>query len=1303
MTVLGVDVEIEVAPGTTLSAVRARCEEVTGPWPADWGSAWELDGEPLAGAVVGMPPLLAGTVLPPTPGPDPVPVGGLELSVVAGPRVGARFHLPPGSHVLGRKGAVAVADPSVSRAHARFDVGPGGSTVRDLGSLNGTALLRAGGRTAVRGPVDLPPGTLVAVGDTVLRTGPVPVAAAVVRPDADGHLLLNRPPRLLGTAPPQRWDWPVPEPAPPAPGLPVLALVVPLAVAGVLAVLWSPFSLLLGLASPVVAGGQWWTQRRRHRDLLRQRSADLTARRARTGAEVGRALRREHATRSDRHPDAATLLAAARRPGDRLFARSPGDPDHLTVRVGLGDRPATGSAVDGADDGAVEGEGAPSTLLRDVPVVVDLREGPVGLCGPGPDVAGCARWLLAQLAAHQSPSEVLLVTGPDAEWAGWLPHHRPAVDGDVLAGPVAHVRARRGRRERPGGEPDVVVLLDPVGWWREDPRLAEVLTDGPALGVHTLCLGALVADLPTECRTVVDLAAGEVRSAQGGVPVRADLVEERWAEAFARALAPLRDAAGGTAGAVPGDVRLLDLVGPCAPEDLRERWRTPVAGLPAVLGADAHGPVGVDLVADGPHALLAGTTGSGKSVLLATLVTSLALAVPPEGLQFVLVDYKGGAAFGECVRLPHVAGLVTDLDDRLAGRVLRSLRAEVSRRERVLAAAGAADVRDLPPGTLPRLVVVVDEFRVLVQEVPEFVEGLVRLASVGRSLGVHLVLATQRPAGVVSPEVRANTDLRIALRVQERADAEDVVGDPRPAGFSVPGRAVLRRGGCQGPALEFQTARTRGAGAVDGPRVRPVGADPDRGEVDDLPALVDAVRAAARERPLPAVPWLPPLPDVVPAAACRAQRGLAWGLLDVPDRQRREVAVWDLDAGQHLLVAGGVRSGRTTLLRRLVVEAGHRGGGEVHVLDAGGGLRDLAGTGTTGSVVALAEVWRAGRLVERLQAEVDRRRSVGRWSGPVVLVVDGWEAWSAALTAADPAVGADGLLRLLREGSGVGVRVVVAGDRQALTGAVAGAVGSVVLLRTADRADAALVGLRPADLPRAAPAGRGVLVVDGCGQEVQVALPGVPAAGTPGGARLGVAALPARVDVDVEVAGSDLEAGGEGLLLGRGGDGGGPVRVDPSPVLLVCGPAGSGRTQALRTLAAGVADPVWARAADAGALAAALAAGRLVLVDDVSRPLPAGVEDLLVDVLRGGGPSRLVVAGDGAEIAGGFRGLGALARAAARTAVLLGRDGRVPAEVLARRPVVAPGPGPGAGFVVRDGVWTSVRVGVPGPAVTVER
>jgi S-DNA-T family DNA segregation ATPase FtsK/SpoIIIE len=1283
MTVLGVDVLVEVPAGTTVAAAREQFEEVTGPWPPDWEEAWNLP----AATVLGFPPLLEGACWPPTPA-DRAGTGGLELLVAAGPDSGERFTLPPGTHVVGRAtAAVAVGDPAVSRRHAELRVDPEvGTTVRDLASLNGTRLLRTGDDSApwaVEFP--LAPGASFAVGDTVLRRGPVPVAAAVVHPDGEGHVLVNRPPRLLADPAPRTWSWPAPVPEAEEPGPPWLGLFVPLAVAVVLALVWTPLSLLLGLASPVVAGGQWWTQRRRHRRAAQRVASDLAQARAAVRAEHAAALVRETAERRTRHPGADEVLAEVLGRGERVFRRSPGDADHLTVRVGFGRCAATTATV---RDGA-----GPDSLLDDVPVLVDLAAGAVGVAGPGERVAAAVRWWLAQLAAWQSPADVRLVTGPEWEWAHWLPHHGgPAADGDLLAGPLAELRARTSGTTVPA----VVVVLDPVVWWHADPRLAELLTDGPAVGVHTVCVGAQRADLPPACRTVVDLGATEpaVRTAGTDQPVRPDGVGEDWALQLARAAAPLRDAGTPATGALPDDVHLLDLTGRPGPDALQRTWDAPPAGLPAVVGADAAGAVVVDLVRDGPHTLLAGTTGAGKSVLLTTLVLALALGSGPERLQFVLVDYKGGAAFGGCVGLPHVAGLVTDLDDQLATRVLRSLRAEVTRRERVLAAAGASDVAALPPGTLARLVVVVDEFRVLAQEVPDFVDGLVRLAAVGRSLGVHLVLATQRPAGVVSPEIRANTDLRLALRVQDRADAEDVVGDPRPAAFTVPGRALLRSG--SSGARPFQVARLRGparAGvAVEAVDLLAPAAGP-RDEVDDLPGLVATVRAAAEGRPRPPAPWLPPLPAVLdPGAAPRGDsRGLVWGLADRPDRQDRAVAAWDLDAGSHLLVVGGVRSGRTTLLRRLVVEAGHRDDVEVHVLDAGGGLRDLAGTGGTGSVVGRDEVWRAGRLLERLQAEVDARRAGGAAPpGLLLLVVDGWEAWSGALTAADPVAAVDPLLRLLREGSSTGVRVVVAGDRQSLTGAAAASAGQVVLLRTADRGDAALLGVRPADVPRTAPPGRGLLVVDGRATEVQVALPRPPAPGRP--ARLAVAPLPRRCPLP----------DADGLVLGRGGDDAGPVTVLVDPVLLVAGPPGSGRTTALRALAAREPGSVWARDTDVAGVRAALTAGRLVLVDDVCRPLPDGVEDVVVAALQAGGAARVAVAGEGQELTGSFRGLGALARGLQRTTVLLGRADHVPAEVVGRRPVAAPGRGPGAGFVVRDGVWTSVRVGVPGcPTVVV--
>src|SRR5664280_369790 len=211
----------------------------------------------------------------------------------------------------------------------------------------------------------------------------------------------------------------------------------------------------------------------------------------------------------------------------------------------------------------------------------------------------------------------------------------------------------------------------------------------------------------------------------------------------------------------------------------------------------------VDLAADGPHMLVAGTTGSGKSELLRSMVASLVAGNRPDQLSLLLIDYKGGAAFGPCVALPHTVGVVTDLDAAETERALTSLHAELRRRERLLRAAGVTDSdayrravpeRDL--ATLPRLVIIVDEFATLSKELPDLVDGLVGVAQRGRSLGVHLVLATQRPEGVVRADIRANTNLRVCLAVTRAAESLDVLETPAAATIprGIPGRAFLRAG-----------------------------------------------------------------------------------------------------------------------------------------------------------------------------------------------------------------------------------------------------------------------------------------------------------------------------------------------------------------------------------------------------------------------------------------------------------------------------------------------------------------------------
>ena len=267
------------------------------------------------------------------------------------------------------------------------------------------------------------------------------------------------------------------------------------------------------------------------------------------------------------------------------------------------------------------------------------------------------------------------------------------------------------------------------------------------------------------------------------------------------------------------------------PLGIAGRWRAGGRSTLAVIGESYDGPFGIDISKDGPHALIAGTTGSGKSELLQTIVASLAVANRPDEMTFVLIDYKGGSAFAECARLPHTVGMVTDLDPHQVARALVSLSAELTRREHILAAAGAKDIEayqllvdERQARPLPRLVIVIDEFAAMSRDLPDFVTGLVNIAQRGRSLGIHLILATQRPSGVVSAEIRANTNLRIALRVTDPADSADVIGVPDAATI-----AQSTRGGPTYGSATPRSSRSRPGGSAAGGRAPARRLPPGRG------------------------------------------------------------------------------------------------------------------------------------------------------------------------------------------------------------------------------------------------------------------------------------------------------------------------------------------------------------------------------------------------------------------------------------------------------------------------------------------
>ena len=1047
-------------------------------------------------------------------------------------------------------------------------------------------------------------GEILRVADSMLAARPVTVSDVVLlRPPDSGWLDFNRPPRLLPPPVVDRYTIPK-EPVPPQRSpLPWIMAAVPAVFGVTMAILFrQPFYLMFAFMSPIMMIGTTVTSRRQgkksharmladHRDLVR-----------RIEERVDQAVVAERDRRRHDAGDAAELRTAARVPTRRLWERRSTDADHLTVRVGVADLPAT---VEIQDDRDLVSRSVVTGTTERVPVTVSLAAaGVVGVAGTGAWPREMGRWMLGQLAVTQSPLDVRLVVltsttaVDDWSWVNWLPHVRP--DGDdalslvgadsesigrrlaelsqLVAERQATLATRQSRAVR--FTPEYVVVLDGARRLRAMPGVVGLLREGPACGVRVVCLDAEEWQLPEECAaTVLQRSDAElVLRRQHTLDVDhvlTDLVVPGWYDDVARDVSPVRDISStATEGLVPDSAALLEVLDLARPtgEQLADRWSSSGASTTAVVGVSIDGPFSLDLVKDGPHGLVAGTTGSGKSEFLQSLVASLAVANRPDAMTFVLVDYKGGAAFAACAELPHTVGLVTDLDSHLVERALRSLRAELTRREHVLAAVGAKDVEDygdhLATGgageRLPRLLIVIDEFAALAKELPDFVTGLVGIAQRGRSLGVHLILATQRPSGVISPEIRANTNLRVALRMTDTGESSDVIDIPDAARIakSVPGRAYARLG--HASVVPFQSARVGGrsasevGGAVVEPFVRRLGwrdfaltvpTRPVTGTAaadTDLAVLVGALRDANDLLAVPSQrsPWLDPLAERVPLttvdpearAGSTAPLAFAWGTEDLPDRQLQRDAVVDLDRLGHLYVVGAPGSGRSQALRSIAAAAVSAvSSDDLHLygVDCGNGaLSALAAFPHCGAVTQRTQIERSTRLIDRLVAEMGRRHDViaeagvanvteqratapaGARLSHVLLMIDRWENFVGTLGEVDGGRLTDSVQALLRDGAGAGIHVVIAGDRSLLTSRMAVLTDDKVVLRLTDRLDYSLAGINHKELPGEIAPGRGFR--SGSGVELQVGVLGDDVSGQ--GQATALRELAARLDAAEPVA-----------------------------------------------------------------------------------------------------------------------------------------------------------------------------------------
>ncbi|MGH3912714.1 MAG: FtsK/SpoIIIE domain-containing protein, partial [Pseudonocardiaceae bacterium] len=978
------DIEVIAEPDTKTATLLASLPVRVG------GRTCYVGSTPLdPNTTIAHTPLVSGaTISVGAPGADPraLPDSAVgALRVILGPDAGLVAWLAPGTHILGRSSAAAVPlrDQEVSRQHARLEVSAQGrATVVDTDSANGTTV---DGQPA-SDPVPLGEQSALEIGGNQLQWLPLTSTQSLTTRSPDGRLEFHRAFAPAPAIPRIEVELPTQETTSRNMAVLLLSALAPLALGIIMAlVMRQPAMLLFALLGPVSVLGTSYLERRQRAERERAYAEAKSA----AEHQISNQVSTEQRLRRQLAPDELDLSLAAtgKRPG--LWPRNSDSPNGLVLRVGSADQPAS---VD------LRGEpwpGFEKPMLRGVPVTVDLRKtGVLGVVGPLDAANALLRWLLVQLGTLRSPDDLRLVvisSSDDRElaWTGWLPHISGGTDTDIpcwvgntdqtRAARVAELKelvaARTAQLQAASGTrftEEVVAVLDGALALRHLPGMKEVLREGPSVGVYVICVDRQGMN---ECHGLCELDyASSMRLTrtrdEHPSTVHPDGVSRATAERLARALAPMRDrlTLAAAQNAIPYPVRFLDLLDLTTPtpDDVLGLWnRQRGPSTKVVLGADASGPVTVDLARQGPHTMLGGATGAGKSILLQTRVTSLLMANQPDELNLVLVDFKGGSAFLPFQRCPQVVGLIRStgetpadvFDEAAAARVLASVRAEVRRRESLLARYGGEideywRARDgaVTKSPLPRLVMVFDEFARVLETSPDFLKELVNVAAKGRSLGMHLILATQSLQGKLSPELKNNIDLRITLRQNEPADSMEVLGVPDAA--TIPGR-LRGRGMILCTKDETRTPRAFQSGYLGNPPAA-AGAPPAQVRIVDWSALglprpeqavdhgdkptdqqlaIAALEKASSRTGLPAPlrPLLPPLPAVVSlddlaglATTAAPASAVVFGLLDDPAAQAQPPARLDLAGTDRLLIAGGPQSGRTTAAHTLIVDLATR-------------------------------------------------------------------------------------------------------------------------------------------------------------------------------------------------------------------------------------------------------------------------------------------------------------------------------------------------------------------------------------------
>jgi len=811
----------------------------------------------------------------------------------------------------------------------------------------------------------------------------------------------------------------------------------------------------------------------------------------------------------------------------RLYERSSNDSDFLTLSLGYSTIPTSYKLKQPNDTGVtskdplVEEMRTVSSMYQDVenmPTVIDLKNAHLGLVGEKPYIHRQISSILAQLCFFQSYLDieiVILVEDEDwakFEWARWLPHckikninitglvaaenQRDQVLGNITQ--MLKMRKQKQDEEKKDSRflPHYIFIVDNPKLIINHSIMEYLQTPATDLGFSIIYTTNIQANLPENIQTVFILDGGDKgtllmnESTLLSRSVTLPSTEGIDFETIARMLAPIKHSQG-VSTQIPESVTFFELYNVKHPEDIpvldlweRNGCHKSLSVPLGLRGKDDIVYLNLHEKAHGPHGLVAGTTGSGKSEIVQSYILSLAVNFHPHEVGFLLIDYKGGGMANLFAKLPHLLGTITNLDGSESMRALASIKSELARRQRIFGECGVNHINQytklfkagevtLP---MPHLFIISDEFAELKKEQPEFMSELVSTARIGRSLGVHLILATQKPTGVVDDQIWSNSKFKLALKVADESDSNEMLKTPDAARITQPGRAYLQVGNNEIYEL-FQSAWSGASFSKDVVKkgfdgrvylLNPLGQgellNDDLSEVDaqeeskltQLDVVVEHIHALHEELQAEKVerPWLPPLADKIVTAHILGDidvgnidshnLSVPIGVADIPEEQLQTEYVHNFMEDGNFAVFGSSGFGKSTVMMNIALTLASNNSPQLlnyFILDYGNSaLAQLRGLPHTADYLTFDDAEKLDKLIKLLTEELKTRKSlfasvsainfrmyneVAQAKLPaIVLFIDNYDVIKELGEGLE-----EFLVKLTRDGTGVGIYTIVTASR----------------------------------------------------------------------------------------------------------------------------------------------------------------------------------------------------------------------------------------------------------------------------------